>query len=122
MEFLRNFIDIFLNLRAHVGDLIAQYGTYIYAIFFGVIFIETGVVIWPWLPGDSLLFTAGAFAALGKLNIWLMFFLLAGAAVLGDTCNYWIGHTLGPKVFKWKKSRFFSGTNSASAQSGRRPV
>jgi membrane-associated protein len=85
-----------------------MYGTYVYAIFFGVIFVETGVVVWPFLPGDSLLFTAGAFAALGQLNISFMFFLLAFAALLGDNCNYWIGHFIGPKVFKWKKSRFFS--------------
>jgi len=64
--------------------------------------------VWPWLPGDSLLFTAGAFAALGQLNPFFMFGLLVCAAVLGDTCNYWIGHALGPKVFKWKKSRFFN--------------
>lgn len=101
------FIDIFLNVRAHVGDLINVYGVYVYAIFFVVIFIETGVVVWPFLPGDSLLFTAGAFAAIGKLDITAMFFLLAFAALLGDNCNYWIGRVIGPKVFKWKESRFF---------------
>jgi membrane-associated protein len=88
--------------------LINLYGAYVYVIFFVVIFIETGLVVWPFLPGDSLLFTAGAFAAIGQLNIGLMFVLLAFAALLGDNCNYWIGHFIGPKVFKWQKSRFFN--------------
>jgi membrane-associated protein len=105
---MHEFLDLFLHLRAHVGDMIQMYGTAVYAIFFAIIFIETGVVVWPWLPGDSLLFTAGAFAAMGQLNPFLMFGLLASAAVLGDTTNYWIGHMIGPKVFKWKKSRFFN--------------
>lgn len=105
---MHEFLDFFLHIRAHVGDLINMYGTYVYAIFFGMIFVETGVVVWPFLPGDSLLFTAGAFAAVGKLDIATMFFLLAFAALLGDNCNYWIGHFIGPKVFKWKKSRFFN--------------
>lgn len=108
MDLLRQFIDIFLNLRANIGGLIADYGAFIYVIFFIVIFIETGLVVWPFLPGDSLLFTAGAFAALGQLNIALMFLLLSAAAILGDTVNYWIGHYLGPKVFKWEKSRFLN--------------
>jgi membrane-associated protein len=108
MEILKTFVDIVLHLREHIGDLIAQYGPHIYTIFFLVIFCETGLVITPFLPGDSLLFTAGAFAALGQLNIWLMFTLLSVAAILGDTVNYWIGHYLGPKVFQWQKSRFFN--------------
>ena len=105
---MHEFLDLFLHLREHIRELINQYGTAVYGIFFGIIFVETGVVVWPFLPGDSLLFTAGACAALGQLNIAFMFLLLAGAAVLGDTCNYWIGHFIGPRVFKWKKSRFFS--------------
>jgi len=108
MEFLNQFLDVVLHLREHIGELIAQFGPHIYTIFFLVIFCETGLVLTPFLPGDSLLFTAGAFAALGQLNIWFMFALLSIAAILGDTVNYWIGHYLGPKVFKWKKSRFFN--------------
>jgi membrane-associated protein len=107
-QWLHSLADIVLHLREHIGELIAQYGPYIYVIFFVVIFCETGLVLTPFLPGDSLLFTAGAFAALGELNIWLMFALLSAAAILGDTVNYWIGHYVGPKVFKWKKSRFFN--------------
>jgi len=108
MEFLKQFLDTVLHLREHIGELISHYGPHIYTIFFLVIFCETGLVLTPFLPGDSLLFTAGAFAALGQLNIWLMFGILSVAAVLGDTVNYWIGHYLGPKVFKWEKSRFFN--------------
>ena len=108
MEFLKELLDILFHLREHIGELIADYPTHIYTIFFVVIFCETGLVLTPFLPGDSLLFTAGAFAALGKLNIWLMFAILSVAAILGDTVNYWIGHYLGPKVFKWEKSRFFN--------------
>jgi membrane-associated protein len=108
MEMLKELLDVVLHLREHIGDLIAQYGPHIYTIFFLVIFCETGLVLTPILPGDSLLFTAGAFAALGQLNIWLMFGLLSAAAILGDTVNYWIGHYLGPKVFQWERSRFFN--------------
>lgn len=108
MQALRQFIDIFLHLRENIGTLIGQYGVHIYTIFFAVIFIETGLVIWPFLPGDSLLFTAGAFAALGKLNIFVMFVVLSLAAIIGDSVNYAIGHYLGPKVFKWQKSRWFN--------------
>jgi membrane-associated protein len=108
METLKELLDIVLNLREHIGELISQYGYQIYTIFFLIIFCETGLVLTPFLPGDSLLFTAGAFAALGKLNVWFMFAILSVAAVLGDTVNYWIGHYLGPRVFKWEKSRFFN--------------
>jgi len=108
MDLLKQFFDIVLHLREHIGDLIAQYGTHIYTIFFLVVFCETGLVLTPFLPGDSLLFTAGAFAALGQLNIWTMFALLSVAAILGDTVNYWIGHYIGPRVFKWRRSRFFN--------------
>jgi membrane-associated protein len=108
MEFLKDLLDTLFHLREHIGELITRYGPHIYTIFFLVIFCETGLVLTPFLPGDSLLFTAGAFAALGKLNVWLMFAILSVAAILGDTVNYWIGHYLGAKVFKWEKSRFFN--------------
>ncbi len=107
-DWVHSFLEILFHLREHIGELISQFGLYIYTIFFAVIFCETGLVFTPFLPGDSLLFTAGAFAALGQLNIGLMFALLSVAAILGDTANYWIGHYLGPRVFKWKKSRFFN--------------
>ncbi|MCJ7487138.1 MAG: DedA family protein, partial [Candidatus Aminicenantes bacterium] len=84
-----------------------QYGLWTYAILFAVIFIETGFVVMPFLPGDSLLFAAGAFAALGALKVGWLIALLAVAAIIGDTVNYWIGHFLGPKVFSREKARFF---------------
>src|SRR5262249_8440623 len=108
VNLITQLFDVVLHLREHIGDLITQFGPQIYTIFFVVIFCETGLVFTPFLPGDSLLFTAGAFAALGQLNVGLMFAILSAAAILGDTANYWIGHYLGPKVFKWKKSRFFN--------------
>ncbi|RNI26173.1 DedA family protein [Rufibacter latericius] len=100
MELLRQFIDLFLHLDQHLSQIISDYGTWTYAILFLIIFVETGVVVMPFLPGDSLLFAAGAFAATGVLNIWLLLVLLFVAAFLGDTLNYLIGDYFGPKVFK----------------------
>lgn len=99
MEFILQLIDIFIHLDKYLGEIIRDYGAWTYGILFLIIFMETGFVVTPFLPGDSLLFAAGAFAALGDLNVWLMFFLLAGAAILGDTINYWIGHYIGPRAF-----------------------
>lgn len=90
--------DFILHIDTHLGELIASYGFATYAILFAIIFVETGVVFMPFLPGDSLLFAAGAFAALGSLNIFTTLILLIIAAVLGDTCNYWIGHFFGDKL------------------------
>ncbi len=106
MEVIKYLIDLFLHLDVHLQQIIAQYGTITYIILFIVIFGETGLVITPFLPGDSLLFAAGTFAAKGSFNVHLLFFLLAIAAVLGDTVNYWIGHYVGPKVFEKEKVRF----------------
>jgi membrane-associated protein len=105
--YFHTFLGLFTDLHGTLATWISAYGGYIYAIFFCIIFVETGVVVFPFLPGDSLLFMAGTFAAIGDLNFGLMLVLLAGAAVLGDTCNYWIGHFIGPRAFKWKESRFF---------------
>jgi membrane-associated protein len=96
MEYL---LDLFLHLDVHLAEFVAQYGVWVYAMLFGIIFIETGLVIWPFLPGDSLLFTAGALAAAGMLDIWLVVFLLIAAAIAGDAVNYSIGRYIGPKVF-----------------------
>jgi membrane-associated protein len=105
LEFLQYLIDLFLHLDKHLQEIISQYGTLTYVILFAVVFAETGFVFTPFLPGDSLLFAAGTFAALGSLNVHLLFIIVAIAAILGDTANYWIGNYFGPKVFE-KKIRF----------------
>ena len=92
-------IDLFLHLDVHLAAFVAQYGPWVYAMLFAIIFIETGLVIWPFLPGDSLLFTAGALAATGVLDIYLVSILLVAAAIAGDAVNYSIGRYIGPKVF-----------------------
>lgn len=104
MEFLKTIMDFFLHLDAYLETVITQFGVWTYVILFAVIFVETGLVIMPFLPGDSLLFAAGAFAAKGSLNIWVLFFLLWIAAVVGDSINYWMGSYFGIRVFseKWK--------------------
>lgn len=99
MEILAYLIDLFVHLDEHLGVIIARYGTWTYLLLFFVIFMETGFVVTPFLPGDSLLFAAGALAATSSLNVVLLWVLLFGAAVLGDTVNYWIGHYIGPRVF-----------------------
>jgi membrane-associated protein len=107
MEFLRSVLDFALHLDKHLSALIQQFGAWTYAILFAVIFVETGLVVMPFLPGDSLLFAAGTFAALGAFDLGWLLLVLAAAAVIGDTVNYWIGHFVGPKVFTREKSRFF---------------
>jgi membrane-associated protein len=99
MEFIEYLIDLFLHLDKHLNEIIQQYGIITYVILFLVIFAETGFVFTPFLPGDSLLFAAGTFAALGSFNVNILFVILAFAAVLGDTINYWIGHFIGVKLF-----------------------
>jgi len=110
MEYLAAFIDIVLHLDKHLAVLVQQYGTWIYAILFAIIFSETGFVVTPFLPGDSLLFVAGALAALGGMDIGVLLAVLIAAAALGNMLNYQIGRALGPKVFQWESSRFFNKT------------
>ena len=92
-------IDFILHVDKYLGELIQLYGAWIYGFLFLIIFIETGLVIMPFLPGDSLLFVAGTFAASGAFNIWLLFVILCIAAIVGDTVNYWLGKYFGEKVF-----------------------
>lgn len=99
-EILAKIIDIFLHLDKNLAIVIGQYGTLTYGLLFLIIFMETGFVVTPFLPGDSLLFAAGALSATSSLNIFLIWVLLIAAAILGDTVNYWIGHFIGPKVFE----------------------
>ncbi|MFZ2200095.1 MAG: DedA family protein [Microgenomates group bacterium] len=98
MEFAKIVFDFILHIDVHLGQIILDYGMLTYAILFGIIFVETGLVFVPFLPGDSLLFAAGAFAALGSLNLWITLGLMVIAAILGDTVNYWIGHFFGQKL------------------------
>jgi membrane-associated protein len=96
MEYL---IDLFLHLDVHLAEFVAQYGIWVYGMLFAIIFIETGLLIWPFLPGDSLLFAAGALSATGALDVRIVFVLLIAAAIAGDAVNYSIGRYVGPKVF-----------------------
>jgi membrane-associated protein len=108
MELIKALIDILLHLDKHLDLVIRNYGFWTYGIFFLIIFLETGLVVTPFLPGDSLLFAAGAFAALGSLDTKWLIMLLSIAAIAGDTLNYWIGYIVGPKVFSKEKSRFLN--------------
>ena len=110
MEYIAAFIDIVLHLDKHLAMLVQEYGTWIYAILFAIIFSETGFVVTPFLPGDSLLFVAGALAALGGMDIGLLLAVLVAAATLGNMLNYQIGRAIGPRVFQWENSRFFNKT------------
>ena len=108
MEYLAAFIDIILHLDKHLALLVQQYGIWIYAILFAIIFSETGFVVTPFLPGDSLLFVAGGLAALGGMDIAILLVSLVVAAALGNMLNYQIGRFIGPRVFQWENSRLFN--------------
>jgi membrane-associated protein len=99
MDWITFFVDVFLHLDKHLGDVMKDYGAWTYAILFVIVFCETGLVVTPFLPGDSLLFAAGALAHSGELNPLLLFTLLSLAAIAGDTLNYWIGAIVGPRAF-----------------------
>lgn len=108
MELLSAFVDIVLHLDKHLAVLLADYGPWIYGILFLIVFCETGLVIMPFLPGDSLLFVAGALAATGGMDIGVLCGVLLAAAILGDNTNYWIGRTAGNRLFRWEQSRLFN--------------
>jgi len=99
MDFVRSVLDFFLHLDEHLNQIVTTYGVWTHLILFAIVFAETGLVVTPFLPGDSLLFAAGALAALGSLDLWLLVVLLIGAAILGDTVNYWVGAWIGPRAF-----------------------
>ena len=107
MEWISGFVDVVLHLDQHLLLLVQNYGLWIYGILFLIVFCETGLVVTPFLPGDSLLFVAGTVAGAGSMNAHLLVALLLLAAVLGDSLNYAIGHYIGPKVFRYEDSWFF---------------
>ena len=101
-------IDLFLHLDKHLETVVSQYGVWVYALLFAIIFVETGLVVMPFLPGDSLLFVCGTLAAVGGLSLPLLIALLITAAVLGDALNYSIGRRIGPRVWTFEQSRWFN--------------
>ena len=108
MELIAVLIDFILHVDKHLEVFVQTYGAWVYALLFMIIFVETGVVVMPFLPGDSLLFVVGAMCGAGLMSYPLAVGLLLVAAVLGDQCNYSIGRYFGPKVFQWEQSRFFN--------------
>ncbi|MBM3695943.1 MAG: DedA family protein, partial [Actinobacteria bacterium] len=107
MDWLAHIIDFVLHIDVHLSEMIAAFGWWVYVILFLIVLAETGLVIAPFLPGDSLLFAAGIFAARGDLNVWILFVSLSVAAVAGDALNYAVGRYLGAKLFRKEQSRFF---------------
>lgn len=108
MEFLAYLIDFILHVDRHLFEFVQTYGVWVYALLFVIIFVETGVVVMPFLPGDSLLFVVGAMCGVGMMSLPLSIALLMAAAILGDQCNYTIGRYFGPRVFQWDNSRWFN--------------
>ncbi len=126
MDFIMQMIDFVLHVDVYLNDIITQYGAWTLGLLFIVIFLETGVVVTPFLPGDSLIFAAATFAARGALNPLVMFVLLAVAAVLGDTANYWIGHRIGARAYtgevKWIKKEYMERTHVFFAKHGGKTI
>jgi membrane-associated protein len=108
MDILLQLVDFILHVDRYLEAFVSQHGAWVYALLFAIIFVETGVVVMPFLPGDSLLFIVGAMCGAGLMNLPLVMGLLLAAAILGDQTNYTIGRYFGPKVFQWEDSRFFS--------------
>ncbi|MEP7339929.1 MAG: DedA family protein [Acidobacteriota bacterium] len=108
MELIKQLLDLVLHLDQHLVELVNQYQSWTYGILFLIIFCETGLVVTPFLPGDSLLFAVGALASKGQLNVSLVVVLLTLAAIIGDSVNYWIGRTIGPRIFASENSRWFN--------------
>ena len=108
MEIAAFLIDFILHIDKHLQDFVVAYGPWVYALLFLIVFVETGVVVMPFLPGDSLLFIVGAMCGAGLMDFTLAMVVLLVAAILGDQCNYTIGRMIGPKVFQWEDSRWFN--------------
>ena len=108
MDLLASAWDIAMHLDVRLAEFVAAHGDWVYALLFAIVFIETGLVVWPFLPGDSLLFVTGAIAAAGGMDIAAVMTVLVAAALTGDNVNYWIGRWAGPRVFHYEKSRWFN--------------
>ncbi len=125
-ELFRWFVDFVLHMDQHLDAIVRSMGMWSYALLFVVVFIETGVVVMPFLPGDSLLFAAGSIAALGSFKIVWLWALMALAAILGDTANYWIGHFVGPRVFRenvrWLKREYLERTQKFYEKHGGKTI
>jgi membrane-associated protein len=126
MAWILRIIDFILHVDIYLNDIIIRYGTWTYGLLFLVIFMETGFVVTPFLPGDSLIFAAATFAARGSLNIWMLFILVSIAAVGGDTANYWIGHAIGAKAYtgevKWIKKEYMDRTHAFFEKHGGKTI
>jgi len=126
MDLVKQLVDLFLHLDKHLAEILREYGTWTYLILFLIVFFETGLVVTPFLPGDSLLFAAGTFAALGSLSPWVLFALLSVAAILGDTANYWIGKKIGPRAFtgtvRFLKEEHLRKTEAFYERHGRKTI
>jgi len=126
MDLILSLVDFILHIDSHLSNIIQQYGTWTYGLLFLIIFMETGFVVTPFLPGDSLLFATGTFAAMGVLNIYLLIGLLIIAAIAGDTVNYWIGHAIGSRAYtgeiKWIKKEYMERTQAFFEKHGGKTI
>jgi membrane-associated protein len=126
MDLFRSIIDLFLHLDEHLSQVISQYGVWTNLILFLIVFAETGLVITPFLPGDSLLFAAGTFAALGALDVRVLLVLLMVAAIIGDTVNYWVGAWVGPRAFsgrvRWLRKDYLDRTHAFYEKHGGKTI
>jgi membrane-associated protein len=126
MDLFRSIIDVFLHLDEHLSQVISQYGVWTNLILFLIVFAETGLVVTPFLPGDSLLFAAGTFAALGALDVRVLLVLLTVAAIIGDTVNYWVGAWIGPRAFsgrvRWLRKDYLDRTHAFYEKHGGKTI
>ena len=126
MDLILKIVDFVLHIDVYLNDIVIHYGAWTYGLLFFVIFMETGFVVTPFLPGDSLIFAASTFAARGSLNPWIMFILLSIAAVAGDSANYWIGHRIGARAYtgevKWIKKEYMERTHTFFEKHGGKAI
>jgi len=126
VESILKIVDFILHVDVYLSDIIARYGTWTLALLFLIIFMETGLVVTPFLPGDSLIFAAATFAARGALKSWALFISLSIAAIVGDTVNYWIGHRVGARAYtgevKWIKKEYMERTHAFFEKHGGKTI